>query len=390
MLQNPIHKENFKITKATYRSITPFCIPTPFQDASMGPFDKYTIGTLCLEDEHGYQGEVPMFQSVVPLVEKFLFPKLFTSSAINYKDLHFQLYWAIRNEGFRGTASNALGQLDLCLYDLAAKRNHKPLHRYLGAKYDWANVYACGGGTNLSLEALCEEAERYLSEGYEAFKIKVGKDFGGNIIEDIERTISVKEIIGTEKKLAVDANQIWSVAQTLSYLQDVGEELAWMEEPIHSASLEEIRTLCEKTEVPISYGESERSGKVFPTLVKYGVKHLQPIVGYLASLDEWFDVAKMAKEHQLFFSSGGFSQFNCSVVAAAGKDAYTEYLEPLNSSINQYLLYGPKIEDGKFFLQSEAGITAKINWEKVKMDGELEQEKSWTADDFVNVGAMVN
>ena len=190
--------------------------------------------------------------------------------------------------------------------------------------------------------------------------------------------------------MAVDANQIWSVSQTLSYLQDVGEELAWMEEPIHSASLEEIRTLCEKTEVPISYGESERSGKVFPTLVKYGVKHLQPIVGYLASLDEWFDVAKMAKEHQLFFSSGGFSQFNCSVVAAAGKDAYTEYLEPLNSSINQYLLYGPKIEDGKFFLQSEAGITAKINWEKVKMDGELEQEKSWTADDFVNVGAMVN
>ncbi|MFQ5697988.1 MAG: enolase C-terminal domain-like protein [Myxococcota bacterium] len=67
-----------------------------------------------------------------------------------------------------------------------------------------------------------------LAEGWTHFKIKVGADLG----DDIRRCRAVREEIGPERKLMVDANQVWDVDQAIRHVQQLAEfDLWWVEEP---------------------------------------------------------------------------------------------------------------------------------------------------------------
>ena len=118
-----IDSEIFNICSAQIRVLKPVPAVIPFQDSTMGPFNTFGLSVITLEDEDGNVGEAPVYGSYVNILEKCLFPILFYSRDIPYKELYPRLYWSIRNEGFRGQASAVLGQVDMALYDLAARRS---------------------------------------------------------------------------------------------------------------------------------------------------------------------------------------------------------------------------------------------------------------------------
>jgi L-alanine-DL-glutamate epimerase-like enolase superfamily enzyme len=303
-----IFDESFNITEAKIRSIRPIVLPTSFQDATMGPFTTFSMSTITLMDKSGCRGEAPVFGSYINIMESCIFPILLNSERSDYAALSDSLYWAIRNEGFRGPAAALLGQVDMALHDLAAVRNDVPLYRYLNAERDWATVYGSGCGTNYSLKELEKEILSFLDHGMKTIKIKVGKNNGKSIKGDIERVQFVRKLIGKDISLAVDANQVWNAETALLFSHEIeDQQIAWFEEPVHSADISQIKALCSSCPIPVSYGESERSGKVFPALIKAGVKHFQPIPGYLASINEWMNVNRLAEEGRLCFSAGGFS-----------------------------------------------------------------------------------
>jgi L-fuconate dehydratase len=67
-----------------------------------------------------------------------------------------------------------------------------------------------------------------LEKGYTAFKIKVGR----NLNEDIERCRLLREEIGWDNKLMVDANQIWDVQEAIEWMKQLAEfKPWWIEEP---------------------------------------------------------------------------------------------------------------------------------------------------------------
>lgn len=377
---NAIDNEIFHIQSVQVRRLAPVQAVTPFQDATMGPFGTFSLSIITLTDEDGNIGEAPVFSAYVHLLEACLLPILFHSRNIPYKELYQKLYWSIRNEGFRGTAASILGEVDLALHDLAARRKGKPLHRYLNADRDDVLMYCSGGGTNYSHKELEKEIEYFLSCGTDCIKMKVGMNFGTAMQEDIARVKYVRKIIGDEIKLAVDANQIWTVDQALRFINEVeAENIAWFEEPVHSASITDIALLCEKTPVPISYGESERSAKVFPSLKNAGVKHLQPTPYYLSSIGEWMDVRDLAIEAGLDFSSGSYSLFTASILAAAPDHFRVEYLYTLMKGLEPYFSIRPKLEKGRFILPEIEGLPIRIDWDYWSSKGKIELNKTWTA-----------
>jgi len=373
-----IGDEFFNIIEVKIRRMRPIVLPKSFQDSTMGPFNTFSMATIALMDKDGCSGEAPIFGSYVNILESCILPILLNSERSSYHSLSNSLYWAIRNEGFRGPASALLGQVDMALHDLAAVRNKVPLHRYLNAERDWVHVYGSGGGTNYSMPELEKEILSFLDQGIRTIKIKVGKNNGRNIKEDIERILFVKKLIGNDVSLAVDANQVWDVATALSFSHEIADlQIAWFEEPVHSAAIHQIRELCSSCRIPVSYGESERSGKVFPTLVNAGVKHFQAIPGYLPNIKEWMEVAKLATQNGLHFTSGGFCHYSCEFVAATELQYHTEYLAPIHSSIEAFLHTKPELSKGKFFLSDTPGFTARIDWERVRDRNYLEFEKVW-------------
>lgn len=374
-----IEKELFNITGASITTLQPRPVVTPFQDATMGPFQDFGLSVLTLTDSDGISGEVPVFGTYNNIMETCLLPILLHSRHIPYPELFQRLYWSIRNEGYRGQAAAILGQVDLALHDLAAKRNAEPLHKYLGSVKDAVNFYGSGGGTNYSYEDLEKEVAYFSGAGAKVYKMKVGKDFGTRMEEDVRRVKFVRSLLGKDIKLAVDANQIWSCEQALRFIDKLGDlDLAWFEEPVHSASFDQVEKLCKMTSVKIAYGESERTSRSFPSLVNAGVKHLQPVPTQIAGVNEWMQVRNLAAANDIDFSSGGYSLFTASLLGTAGSTCMVEYLHSIMHGLEVYFYEKPIILNGQFLLSEEDGIGVRIDWDYCQSEGKILRTNNWS------------
>jgi L-fuconate dehydratase len=81
------------------------------------------------------------------------------------------------------------------------------------------------GYSDDKIRQLCREA---LAEGWTHFKIKVGRD----VPDDIRRCRAVRETIGPDHQLMVDANQYWDVEQAIAHIRQLAQfDLWWVEEP---------------------------------------------------------------------------------------------------------------------------------------------------------------
>ncbi|MDH7461714.1 enolase C-terminal domain-like protein [Chitinophagaceae bacterium 26-R-25] len=388
---NTIDNEVFKISSARIRTLEPSCAAPPFQDATMGPFHTFGIAILTLEDEDGVIGEAPVFSSYNNILENFILPILLHNQNQPYNKLYPQLYWSIRNEGFRGQASAVLGQIDLALHDLAARRHKLPLHKYLNAERNEVDFYGSGGGTNYSLKELEAELTCFLNAGTRCYKMKVGKDFGSRMKEDVERVKFVRRLMGKDVKLAVDANQIWTCEQALQFIDMTGgEDLAWFEEPVHSAALDQIEKLTRSTTIAISYGESERTSKTFPALVNMGVRHLQPVPTQIGGVREWMEVRDLAHQTGIQFTSGGYSWFTASLMASANQHCQVEYLYAIMHGLEKYFLVLPERKNGKFVLPSVEGSGAQVDWDLCARGNKIVSQKCWSRRDVRTFSPLVS
>ncbi|SDC99133.1 mandelate racemase/muconate lactonizing enzyme family protein [Niabella drilacis] len=386
-----IDSEVFCIIRAQIRVLEPVTVVTPFQDATMGPFHTFGLSILTIEDKDGNVGEAPVFNTYINILERCLFPILFHHNGQPYERLYHLLYWSIRNEGFRGQAAALLGQLDMALHDLAARRSGQPLYKYLNGGRNWARMYGSGGGTNYSLQELETEMRRLLDAGASCVKIKVGGNFGTKMAEDVERVKFVRALIGNKIQLAVDANQIWTLAQALEFMDKVsGQDIAWLEEPIHSAAYAEIEKLCKRSAVKIAYGESERTAKMFPALVNAGVTHLQPVPTQLGGIQEWQEVRDLALKNNLDFSSGGYSLYTVSLLTTAPDDWPVEYLYSIMHGLEQYFMLHPQWKNGRFILPDIEGLPIRIDWDYWQRNNRILRQHTWTKENVARYEPAVN
>ena len=377
---SPIREETFNIKEIHIRTLAEVPAVIPFQDSTMGPFRSYNMSVLTLEDEDGNIGEGPVMASYGHLLRKCIFPHLLHSRGIRYGDLYPRLYWSIRNEGFRGPASALLGQVDLALHDLACRRKGVSLQHYLGGTRSIAKGYGSGGGTNYSCPELEREMGYFLDQGFTCVKMKVGMNFGRNRKEDVERVRLVRRMIGKDVRLAVDANQIWSVEEALAFVREVeDQDIAWFEEPVHSASLSDIWRLSELSAIPLAFGESERTAKVFPELKEAGVAHVQPSPMHLAGVGEWMEVRDLAERSGLEFSSGGYAVYTAALVATASESCLVEYLYPLMDGLREYFAEYPVLEKGCFILPEIPGIPIRVDWDRLERAHKIVNRRTWTA-----------
>ncbi|MCU7552555.1 mandelate racemase/muconate lactonizing enzyme family protein [Chitinophagaceae bacterium LB-8] len=375
---NRIDNEVFNITSVEIRVLEPVKAVIPFQDATMGPFSTFGLALIRIEDEDGNVGESPVYSTYTNILEACLLPILLHSPNIPYSELYHRMYWSIRNEGFRGPASGLLGQIDMALHDLAARRAKMPLHRYVGATRNVVKMYGSGGGTNYTFNELEAEVSCFLNAGVDCYKMKVGKDFGNKMNEDVERVKFVRSLLGNNVKLAVDANQIWTCDQALRFIDlTASADLAWFEEPVHSAAYEQIEKLCSHTTVKISFGESERTSRMFPTLLNIGVQHLQPVPTHLGSVKEWMEVKELAVKSQVDLSSGGYSLYTSYLMATAPEHHQVEYLHSIMFGLEEYFSVRPEWKNGSFILPEMEGMPVRVDWDYCKRAGKVVREHAW-------------
>ncbi|QCR36401.1 mandelate racemase/muconate lactonizing enzyme family protein [Nissabacter sp. SGAir0207] len=186
--------------------------------------------------------------------------------------------------GGHGERSVAVGTLDMAIWDATAKIANLPLFRLLAQmKGVEANprvfVYAAGGYyyPGKDLGALRQEMRGYLNRGYTVVKMKIG---GAPLEEDRRRIEAVLEEIGSEGRLAVDANGRFDLETAIAYAKMLREyPLFWYEEAGDPLDYALQAALPAFYPGPMATGENLFSHQDARNLLRYG--GLRPDRDYL-------------------------------------------------------------------------------------------------------------
>jgi L-alanine-DL-glutamate epimerase-like enolase superfamily enzyme len=154
------------------------------------------------------------------------------------------------------SSSTAIAAIDVALWDLAGHRANAPLSILLGGCHRKVLAYNTHvGWLSRPLPEMLEMCRRaILDDGFRALKIKVGKP---DPEEDVNRIARVRETVGNDVQLMVDANQSWTASEAVRRAKKLEKyNLGWLEEPVPATDLEGFRTLGEHTRIPRAGGES--------------------------------------------------------------------------------------------------------------------------------------
>jgi o-succinylbenzoate synthase len=140
---------------------------------------------------------------------------------------------------------------DMALYDIASQHAGVPLYKFLGGKNDKPIItdYTVSIGDP---QKMAVDAVKIKEEGYPAIKIKLGQN--GEL--DVERIKVIREAVGNEIPLRIDANQGWSVEEAIETLQVLSKyNIQHCEEPIPRWDFMNLSRVKKESPIPIMADE---------------------------------------------------------------------------------------------------------------------------------------
>ncbi len=165
--------------------------------------------------------------------------------------------WAELNPtGHKGITISALSALDVACWDAAGRSVGLPLPKMFGACRDTVDTYASSGlWLSSSIDELRTEAAAFVEQGFRAMKLRVGSE---RTDDDVERVRAVRDAIGPDVGLMVDANQKFRAKEAIRLGRRLEEfDLTWFEEPVATHDLTGSGEVRAALDVPIASGETE-------------------------------------------------------------------------------------------------------------------------------------
>lgn len=233
------------------------------------------------------------------IVENVIQPLVIGEDPLNKEYIWHKVYNLLRDSGQKGMPIQALSGVDIALWDILAKRAKMPLYQLVGGKCnDQIPVYGYGmmlqkKSVNELIELFKEEAKQIKSKNFKAMKMKVG--LGPK--EDLRLVRAVRETIGDDFKLMVDANHAYNLNDALYVGRGLDElDIFWFEEPVAPEDYEGYKELKNKIKTNIAGGEAEFTKYGWNQLIKNRcIDIAQPEVCGLGGITEYMKISAMAQ-----------------------------------------------------------------------------------------------
>ena len=207
------------------------------------------------------------------------------------------LYNWTRDQGMKGLPISALSAIDIALWDIKGKALGLPVHKLLGGAYrNKAHVYATGLYQPQNVpsieDALIKEALGYKGDGFFGMKLKVG--YG--IERDMRYVKAVRQAIGDDMVLMVDANHAYNAAEAIRLAKEMEKyDVYWLEEPVPPEDIEGYIEVKQKSKILIAGGEDEFTRYGFRELIaRRAVDILQPDLCAAGGFTEMMNIVAMA------------------------------------------------------------------------------------------------
>ncbi|MCT9869531.1 L-talarate/galactarate dehydratase [Paenarthrobacter aurescens] len=280
--------------------------------------------------------------------------------------IYTKLLWAGASVGRSGVATQALAAIDIALYDLKAKRAGLPLAKLLGSYRDSVQTYNTSGGfLNATLEQVKERATQSVNDGIGGVKIKVGLP---DSKEDLRRVAGVREHIGWDVPLMVDANQQWDRATALRMGRQLEEfNLIWIEEPLDAYDFEGHAHLAQVLDTPIATGEMLASVAEHKGLINAnGCDIIQPDAPRVGGITQFLRLAALADERGLGLAPHFAMEIHLHLAAAYPREPWVEHFDWLDPLFEERL----ETKNGRMIVPDRPGLGVTLSG----------QARAWTTE----------
>ena len=258
--------------------------------------------------------------------------------------------------GHSGISMLALSALDTALWDLHARAAGLPLFRLLGGSPQGRPVYAQPGWLSLGDDELVQEALGFEASGFRYYKMRVGSP---DWKRDVRRATAVREALGSQTGLLVDANQGWSRIDALAAaraLDDLG--LVWLEEPLPVDDVQGTAEVAAAIRTPVAAGETVfGTAGMAPLIDAHAASVLTPDLQHCGGPTGFLHCAMQAELAGLPVSNHLFVETSVHLLAACRNAFLVEYMPGWWDDLFDQ---PPLVDDGLIRPRDEPGLGVRF------------------------------
>ena len=297
------------------------------------------------------------------LIEKNLAPKLIGRDPLETEVIWLESFQYLRGIGRKGLMFCALSAIDIALWDLKGKIFNVPLYRLLGGVETRIPVYASGGWTSYSDEELVAETLRMVDSGYSMIKFKVGVEGGTNLRRDVQRVGKVRDAVGPDVGIMLDANNCWDAATGVQFANRVRDyDIMWLEEPVFADDITGLARFKRGTDIPLATGEHEYTKFGVRDLVLNEAADIIQVDGARAGgFTEMIKIAAITQAWNLKFAPHALENIHIHLVSAVQNSLFLERLlmfEAITASVFKNV---PVPKDGYIRIPELPGLGLELN-----------------------------
>lgn len=210
--------------------------------------------------------------------------------------------------------SSIKSAFDIALYDVASQHAELPLYEFLGGENNKTLItdYTVSLGPK---EKMVSDAIKVVDRGFQFMKVKLG----GKIEDDIERIQLIRDAIGNEMPLRIDANQGWNTEDAIEILNRLENcKIQHCEEPIPRWNFMELAKVRVNSPIPIMADESCCDQNDARRLVDLHACHLFNIkLGKSSGFYKALKIIDIAEQSNMKIQVGGFLESRLGFTASA-------------------------------------------------------------------------
>ena len=335
---------------------TPLSVPVVLDAAGIEKKSSLSVCLVEVETDGGLIGHgmtaITEEEVVAAVVNEVVAGNLKNDDPLAHERLWEKLYWLLSPRGQTGYASHAIAAVDVALWDLKGKALGQPIWRLLGGARGRVPVYTTFGIGAYNREELAAAAKWWVARGHRRLKLVVGhhalqrrdepRPIEEVIAEDARRVRAVRDAVGSEVDLHVDANcslDSFHAARLARSLEDF--DLSFFEEPVKENDIGSLLRLKAQTRIPLAAGQNEGLAWRFRDLIaSRALDIIQPNVVISGGYTQCARIAGIASAYNLPIANGGaWAHHNMHLHAGLANGGLVEYHVPAVKVCEA--IYGP-------------------------------------------------
>ncbi len=326
---------------------------------------------------HGLTG-ITEEDVIAQIVNGVAGPAILGDGPLAHERIWDKLYWTLMPRGQTGYAAHALAAIDVALWDIKGKAFGQPVWRLLGGAHPKVPVYATFGFGFFDREQLAAAAKLWVSQGFKKLKMTVGNEALRRrdehpvmdvIREDAARVRAVREAVGPDVELFIDANcnlDLYHATKLAEMVKPYG--ISFFEEPLTQNDALAMAQLRRSVGIPLACGQNEGlSFRFRDLLTAQAIDYAQPNAIISGGFSQCVKIAALANAFNVSIANGGAWGFhNMHLQAGVSNGTLVEHHYLAVEMCRQIFKGLPEPKDGYFTMPETPGLGFEPNRDAIR------------------------